>query len=515
MPEFDRESGSRRVFDLIAHLRDAGWAVSFAAENPAGARYKRILQQRGVAVYGGFGERLSEAMCLGQFDLGILVHWYTAEELLPRLRAASPGTRIAVDSIDLHFLRNARRLLRPLGRSPGVVDNAFGSELVRELNVLAAADAVFAVSEKEAALVNDFVGDPRLAHVVPDTERMEPSTHRFAARRGVLFVGNFRHPPNVEAAEFLCTEVVPRIDPELLARHPVYVVGTDLDAKGVRRFANASPHIRMVGWVPSLVPYFHRARVAVAPLLHGAGTKRKVLQAIMAGTPTVTTPVGAEGFDVTDEKHVLIATDADGFARAVDRLLTDGRLWSRLARNGRKALEPLYGPEPAQKAFLRAVKGTLAREPKKADLTDDELTALAPVKAAGYIRLVERIRALVANAIPPGSRVAVVSKGDARLLELPGSECCHFLQDDKGEYAGYHPRDSEAAITALEQLRARGVKYLLLPATALWWLEHYSEFGAYLVHNYSRVVDQPNTCVIYALSNNGAQAASGGGDASQ
>ena len=86
--------------------------------------------------------------------------------------------------------------------------------------------------------------------------------------------------------------------------------------------------------MPSLVPYLQRARISLVPLLHGAGTKRKVLQALAAGTPTVTTSVGAEGLEIRDGKHALIADDPAAFAAAVERLLHDPELWARL-RNPR------------------------------------------------------------------------------------------------------------------------------------------------------------------------------------
>ena len=67
MPEFDRECGSRRIFDLIMLLREAGWAVSFVAANGRGGeRYAHLLQQRGVAVYHGFGERIDRLLTRGR-----------------------------------------------------------------------------------------------------------------------------------------------------------------------------------------------------------------------------------------------------------------------------------------------------------------------------------------------------------------------------------------------------------------------------------------------------------------
>ena len=84
------------------------------------------------------------------------------------------------------------------------------------------------------------------------------------------------------------------------------MVGSRLDDK-VRAHGRGVPGVRMVGWVPSIEPYLGRARVCVAPLLHGAGIKGKVVEAMLRGTPVVTTPIGAEGLDLTDGEHAMIA----------------------------------------------------------------------------------------------------------------------------------------------------------------------------------------------------------------
>jgi hypothetical protein len=118
---------------------------------------------------------------------------------------------------------------------------------------------------------------------------------------------------------------------------------------------------------------------------------------------------------------------------------------------------------------------------------------------AEYAELVARVQATVASVVPPGSSVLVVSRGDTSLLSLPGSTAAHFPQDEAGEYAGHHPRDSSAAIAALEELRRRGAEYLVIPTTARWWLDYYSELATHLATHGELVADEPDTCFVYAL----------------
>ena len=89
--------------------------------------------------------------------------------------------------------------------------------------------------------------------------------------------------------------------------------------------------------------------------------------------------------------------------------------------------------------------------------------------------------------------MAVISKGDAGLLEFEGRAGWHFPQTPSGAYAGHHPADSAAAIAHLEELRTRGAEYLVIPETAAWWLEYYDEFAGYLDQLYVRIIDTPGS----------------------
>lgn len=127
-----------------------------------------------------------------------------------------------------------------------------------------------------------------------------------------------------------------------------------------------------------------------------------------------------------------------------------------------------------------------------------------------YKGLIERVRRAVRQSVPVGATVAVVSKGDPELLQLEGRRGWHFPQDSRGNYAGFHPADSPTAIANLEEMRARGAEYLLIPQTALWWLEHYREFREHLESRYAFVVRQADIGAIVRLSSgSGGRAALG------
>lgn len=115
----------------------------------------------------------------------------------------------------------------------------------------------------------------------------------------------------------------------------------------------------------------------------------------------------------------------------------------------------------------------------------------------GYRRLVERVRTAIEQAVPAGATVLVVSRGDRNLVELEGRDGRHFPQDESGRYLGHHPEDGADAVARLEALRAGGARYLVVPSTSAWWLDHYAELAEHLDRLYART--DADGCAIFCL----------------
>ena len=362
--ERDRESGSRRVADLLDFLRESGWKVTFASTNPAEARYINLLEQQGIETYAGDAIAIDHLIATRRFDLAILAFWHVAETYLPKIRAASPQARITVDSIDLHFVRNARQVFtKAIGANAhGELDSHYADEMMRELNVYAAADSVWTVSQKEADMVNDLTGDPLLAQPLPDMEALSVSPYGTSDRKGILFLGNFRHAPNVDAVHYLLTEVLPHLPQSLLDKHPLHIVGNALP-DSIQELCRGRDGIRVVGWVPDVLPYLERARVSVIPLRYGAGTKRKLIQSMLIGTPSVSTSVGIEGLNLHDREHVLVADNASSFAEAIETMVRDEELWRHVSASGRTHIQATHGRDAVQLRFDELMLTVSGKQP--------------------------------------------------------------------------------------------------------------------------------------------------------
>jgi GT2 family glycosyltransferase len=116
-----------------------------------------------------------------------------------------------------------------------------------------------------------------------------------------------------------------------------------------------------------------------------------------------------------------------------------------------------------------------------------------------YSALRHRIREAAREWIPAEETVLVLSKGDAELVDLYGRPAWHFPRQADGRYSGYYPKRDISTIAHLEAMRARGAFYLLIPETSRWWLDHYGSFRLHLERRYRCVLDDPDSCVIYAI----------------
>ena len=111
----------------------------------------------------------------------------------------------------------------------------------------------------------------------------------------------------------------------------------------------------------------------------------------------------------------------------------------------------------------------------------------------------EDVHACVRASVPAGAVVLIASKGDEDMVHIDGLRAWHFPRDEWGAYAGHHPASSVEAIVHLRHLYAQGARYLVFPATAAWWLEHYRELADLLDSAHERKLSHDGVCVIYEL----------------
>jgi glycosyltransferase involved in cell wall biosynthesis len=201
-----------------------------------------------------------------------------------------------------------------------------------ERDAAARCDLCLTVSEDEAEAARTLLEAGRV-RVLPngvDTEFFTPARGG-TVDRSLLFTGLMNYEPNVEAVGFFCGEVLPLIVREAPGTM-FHVVGSK-PADEV--LALRSERVIVHGFVPDTRPYFRDAETVVVPLLHGGGTRLKILEAAACGKPIVTTTLGVEGLDFRPGEDLLVADSAGEFVEAVLALGGDEGLRRRLGRNAR------------------------------------------------------------------------------------------------------------------------------------------------------------------------------------
>ncbi len=193
---------------------------------------------------------------------------------------------------------------------------------------------LIAVSTEETAILSGELPGTEIA-VIPNIHIFPESLPVLSADANVIFIGNFRFDPNLDAVEYFCAEIWPGIR-EKIPNAKFSIVGNALP-DNLPLFQLEG--VEAVGYVPDTGVYLEQSRVSVAPLRFGAGVKGKVGEAIAAGIPVVTTSIGLQGMPLKAEQDIMIANSPAKFSDSVVRLLTNYDLCERQRRGAWERLK--------------------------------------------------------------------------------------------------------------------------------------------------------------------------------
>lgn len=214
--------------------------------------------------------------------------------------------------------------------------------------------AATVVSESEKELLRSAVPGARKIVVVPNCMQLQEYAGISAPAQpdSLIYTGSFRYDVNHEAMVWFVSEVLPLIQ----ARRPQTVLTITGDPAG--KSLPAAKNVLQTGVVPDVRPLVAAARVALAPLQTGGGTRLKILEAMALRTPVVSTTKGAEGLDARPGEHLLVADSPQDFADAVLRLLQDDGLHRRIAEGGYALVSQKFNWDAVLPGFLRLVEDT-------------------------------------------------------------------------------------------------------------------------------------------------------------
>ncbi|WP_395739343.1 glycosyltransferase [Prosthecobacter sp.] len=206
----------------------------------------------------------------------------------------------------------------------------------REPELCGLFDGVTTISYEDGIYHRDIYRLPNILGCVPaganpDARGLPPAVLEQTAAPCIAFLGTMNWPPNADAAFWFIEKMLPVIRqtmPEVRFR----VIGRD-PPEALKRLAAADKGIEVTGKVEEVVTPLRECAMLVVPLRAGSGVRLKILQAMAAGVPVVSTSVGAEGLHVRDGHEIVLADDASALSDAAVRLLNDSSLRRTLAAN--------------------------------------------------------------------------------------------------------------------------------------------------------------------------------------
>lgn len=276
-----------------------------------------------------------------QSSLRAVYNWHNIESEVMR-RYAATATSLARR---WYARSTAAKMLRV---ENGILHSAFGhivcSEREREQLRLTAPEARIAVVENGV-----------------DTRYFAGGGETQAASRRIVFVGAMDYVANIEAAVFFANRIWPQVRSRLSGAEFV-IVGSKPDP-GVLALAEL-PGVKVTGMVPDLRPWYREALAAVVPLRTGGGTRLKILEAMAAGVPVVSTPLGAEGLEVVDGENALLvdAADAEGWADRLIGLAESPARRAQLIGAGLRLVQSRYDWEILGAKLVATYEGWLKSE---------------------------------------------------------------------------------------------------------------------------------------------------------
>lgn len=346
VPEFDKDSGSRRLTEIIKLLIANKIGVFLLAdfkEYRFATNYIQYFKDLGVIVYepsvNNSGKLITKNDFLKQFLPFANFVWLHRPEIFekyyPIVKKNKPDLKIFFDMVDFHYLRFKRE--SELTANPDIMKNA-DKYLKLELDNCQKADKIIVISDVEKETLKDFYKEDSkivsIGNIHQYIENENPVS--FEDRKDLLFIGGFDHKPNVDAVQYLANEIMPLLwksEPGI----SISIIGSNPPESILKL---NSDKFKIIGFAKEVSPYFLNSRIFLAPLRYGAGIKGKIGQSLEFGLPLVTTNIGAEGFNFKENRNIIVGNTSQEIVENILLLYKNKEVWEKISSDSKEVIEP-------------------------------------------------------------------------------------------------------------------------------------------------------------------------------
>ncbi len=332
-PEPDKDAGSVNSVYAMRILVEQGYRVHFVPGSNFAywGKATQDLQALGIeCVYHPFYSNLD--MFIDDrgdmFDYAIVSRAESADLFLDKIKERLPSAKTIYNTVDMHFLRMQRR-----AETTGDAEVAAAADVMREreLSYIEKADATIILSSVEEEVLLDLGVPAEKLWLVPLIRPHSERLVEYDTTEDMLFIGGYKHPPNVDAVDWMMEKIWPHIETALPGVN-LRICGSSMP----ERFqAYASDSVIIQGFVPDLDTLLSKTRLTLAPLRFGAGLKGKVASSIGVGVPVVGTSIAFEGMAEEGLAEVILKEDdPKAFAELAVKAYMDQEIWTGISYAG-------------------------------------------------------------------------------------------------------------------------------------------------------------------------------------
>jgi glycosyltransferase involved in cell wall biosynthesis len=358
--EPNSSAAGKRMLQLIAQFLERDYKITFAS--PAQKNEKAIdLISSGIievaielnnASFDVFVKELNPTIVLfDRFMMEEQFGWRVAENCPDAIRI--------LDTEDLHFLRKTRQ--QQLKKGEAFTNDALlqSDDTKREIASILRCDVSLIISTYEMDLLKSvFKIDEKILCYLPflldaiDENKIK-KWKSFEEREHFIFIGNFFHKPNVDAVltlkKYIWNEVI-----EVLPKAEIHIYGAYVNQQ-IQELHNKKEGFIVKGFAEDADEVVENAKVVLAPLNYGAGIKGKLTEAMLCGTPSVTTTIGVEGMAGNFPWNGFVADDFSDFALKAVELYTNKPVWEQAQLNGIDIINSIYSKEKNAPLFFSKI----------------------------------------------------------------------------------------------------------------------------------------------------------------
>jgi polysaccharide biosynthesis protein PslH len=349
----------RFAIDLVTYERPASPELAEARSRlnlvqvprtvtPRSAAFRSLYRRRNCGYMGHADLDMmttARALCVSESYRAVFIDNTVLGYFIPRLRALQPQARFVTiahnfeTSLCTQLAESQRSMLRR-----AIFSLSARHTRREETRVCRQTDLLLATSAEEAAsfatLVPAVAGKTVVVPSCIDVASYARLRQRRPEGESIVFSGDMAYFPNVAAARYFHSHIYPA----LKARRPgitLQLVGRN-PHPSLLEIERQDPSVTVTGYVSDAAAHIVKSPVVIVPLLHGSGTRLKILEAWAVDRPVVSTSKGCEGLDCRDGHDLIIADAPDAFVDGICRLLDDPEFAARLARQARQTLLDRY-----------------------------------------------------------------------------------------------------------------------------------------------------------------------------